>query len=193
MRKTLFAFALLTSALSIPLTAHADTIDQFTFNFPHPSNGFPSTFTVDLPSTPPPSYLGGLLGACPASDCITVLGTYPTQSSHILVNFTEISPTETEVSYAFYNLSSPIPPARAFATIFNLPALFTGPVSAPTFLTGTFDGEYRDVPVFPQSFPGTITIEPLTNSTVPEPSSFALLATGILGAITTLRHRRSMS
>lgn len=192
MRKTLFVLALLASALSIPLTSHADTIDQFTFNFPHPSNGIDGTFTIDLPASPPPSYLGGH-GTCFASDCITVIGTDPTDSTHFLVIFTEVSPTETQVSYAPYFLDSPIPPARAFGTILDLPALFTGPVSAPTFLAGTFNGEYRDVPVFPQSFPGTITIEPLTNSTVPEPSSIALMATGILGAITTLRHRKSTS
>jgi hypothetical protein len=31
MRKALFTLALFASALTIPLTAHADTIDQFTF------------------------------------------------------------------------------------------------------------------------------------------------------------------
>ncbi|WP_353068841.1 PEP-CTERM sorting domain-containing protein [Tunturibacter empetritectus] len=64
-----------------------------------------------------------------------------------------------------------------------------GPADAPTVLTGTFDGMLvPDAPI--PNIPGTITIEPLTNSTVPEPSSFALMATGILGAITTLRYRR---
>jgi hypothetical protein len=192
MRKTLFVLALLASALSIPLTAHADTIDQFTFNFPHTSDGFAGVFTIDIPASPPPNYYGGL-GTCSAPNCIVVLGTDPTESTDWLVIFTEVSPTETEISYAHYSPGSPFPPARAYGTIFDLPALFTGPVSAPTFLTGTFNGVYRDVPVFVlPPFPGTLTIEPLTNSTVPEPSSFALMATGILGAITTLRYRRSI-
>jgi hypothetical protein len=191
MRKTLFALALFASALSIPLTAHADAIDQLTFNFTKP--GFvPANAVIDIPASPPPSYLDGLFGVCPASNCITVLGTSPTGSNYYLVNFYEDSPTETFVTYAYYTaLFDPIPPARAFLNISGFPALFTGPVSSPTFLTGTFDGEYQPVVEYP-SIPGTLTIEPLTNPTVPEPSTFALMATGILGAITTLRYRKSI-
>jgi hypothetical protein len=190
MRKTLFALALLASALSIPLTAHADTIDQFSFNFVTPPIGFQTIITIDLPASPPPSYFGGF-GECPPSSCISVLGT--SGPNTYLVNFGQLSPTETIVGYAQYdNLSSPFPPARAFTQILA-PNLFTGPIDAPTFLTGTFNAVLEtDIPFLPP-FPGTITIEPLTNSTVPEPSSFALMATGILGAITTLRHRKSMS
>jgi len=188
MRKTLFALALFASALSIPLNAHADAIDQLTFNFTKP--GFvPADAVIDIPASPPPSYLDGLFGVCPASNCITVLGTSPTGSNYYLVNFYEESPTETFVTYAYYgNLSAPIPPARAFLQISGLPALFTGPVSAPTFLTGTFNGEYQPVVEYPP-IPGTLTIEPLSNPTVPEPSTFALMATGILGGITTLKRR----
>jgi hypothetical protein len=190
MRKTLFAFAILASALSIPLTAHADTIDQLTFNFSRP--GFlPADAIIDIPASPPPSYLNGLFGFCPASDCITVLGTSPTGSNYYLVNFAEVSPTQTSISYAYYgSLDAPIPPARAFYQIYGLPALFTGPVSAPTFLNGTFDGEYQAVVEFPP-IPGTLTIEPINNPAVPEPSTLTLMATGLLGAITTLKHRKS--
>jgi hypothetical protein len=189
MRKTLFALALLASALSVPLIAHADTIDQFSFNFVTPPIGFQTIITIDLPASPPPSYFGGY-GECPPLTCISVLGT--SGSNYYLVNFLQLSPTETLVGYAEYpSLSSPFPPARAFTQILA-PNLFTGPFDAPTFLTGTFNGELEtDIPFFPP-FPGTITIEPLTNSTVPEPSSFALMATGILGAISTLRYRRSI-
>jgi hypothetical protein len=189
MRKTLFALTILTSALSIPLTAHADAIDVFTFNFPTSPGFYPAILTVDLPASPPPSYLGGF-GECPPSDCISVLGY--SGSNTYLVNFYQTSPTDTFVGYALYDdLSGPVPVERAFTKIFA-PALFTGPVAAPTFLTGTFDGTYEPVVEFPL-FPGTITIEPLTSSTVPEPSTFALMATGILGTIATLRHRKSMA
>ncbi|WP_433983188.1 PEP-CTERM sorting domain-containing protein [Tunturiibacter empetritectus] len=127
------------------------------------------------------------MGSCPPDYCITALG--QSGSENLLVHFIQLSPTEMLVGYAFYQ-SGPIPPSRAFTQIL-LPLLFTGPVDAPTFLTGTFDGLYEtDIPFLPP-YPGTLTIEPLTNSTVPEPSSFALMATGILGAITILRHRRS--
>jgi hypothetical protein len=177
MRTTLFALALLTSAFSIPLTAHADAIDEFTFNFPTTSGFLPAILTVDLPASPPPSYLGGF-GECPPSDCISVLG--QAGSNTYLVNFFETSPTETFVGYALSDDPlGPPPVERAFTKIFA-PALFTGPVSAPTFLSGTFDGEYEPVIEFPL-FPGTIIIEPVTSPTVPEPSTFALLATGILG------------
>ena len=185
MRKTLFALALLTSAFSIPPTAYADDIDEFNFNFPTSSGFLPAILTVDLPASPPPSYLGGL-GICPPSDCISVLG--HSGSNTYLVNFFQTSPDATFVEYARYdNLSGPPPPARAFTQI-SAPALFTGPVSAPTFLTGTFDGEYQPVIGSPR-FPGTITIEPVTSPTVPEPSTFALLTTGILGMAGAM-HRR---
>ncbi|MBB5338608.1 PEP-CTERM sorting domain-containing protein [Tunturiibacter gelidoferens] len=181
MRKTLFALALLASALSIPLTAHADTIDQLSFDFPHISDGHPGVLTIDLPASPQPylPFVSGLfLGQSGSVDYLVQIG--------------ELSPTETLIGYAFY-VGGPIPPARAFTQIYFTTALLTGPVDAPTFLTGTFNGVYKiDVPFLPP-YPGTLTIEPLTNSTVPEPSSLALMATGILGAITTLRHRKSMS
>jgi hypothetical protein len=187
MRKTLFASAILASALSAPLTAHADAIDQFTFNFVPPPGFIPAVLTVDLPASPPPSYADGLLGQCSASDCISVLG--HSGSNTYLVNFIQFAPDSTFVEYAIYNdLSAPFPVARAYTQIYALPNLFTGPISAPTFLTGTFDGEYQPVVGHPE-FPGTLTIETLNNSTVPEPSTFALMATGILGAITTLRRR----
>jgi hypothetical protein len=189
MRKTLFVLALFASALSVPLTARADAIDVFTFNFPVPSGFVPAILTVELPASPPPSYSGGL-GICPPSNCISVLGS--SGSNTYLVNFLQFSPDSTLVEYAMYdNLLGPPPPPRAFTQI-SAPALFTGSIDAPTFLTGTFEGEYQPVVGFP-SFPGTITIEPLTTPTVPEPSTFALMATGILGAITTLRHRKSIS
>jgi hypothetical protein len=186
MRKALFALPLLASVLILPLTAHADTIDQFTFNFATPPGFVPANVTIDLPASPPPSYLGGF-GECPPAECISVLG--HSGSHTYLVNFSQMSPTETFVGYAIYDdLSGPLPVPRAFTKIFA-PTLFTGPVDAPTFLTGTYDAEYEPVIGFPL-FPGTITIEPLTASTVPEPSTFTLLATGILGAITTFKQRK---
>jgi hypothetical protein len=128
-------------------------------------------------------------GQCSSGDCIVVLG--HSGSYTPLLEFDQLSPTETLVEYAPYFLNSPFPPARAFTKILvSGPPLFTGPFDAPTFLTGTFNGEYYTGLFGFPLFPGTLTIEPLTNSTVPEPSSFALMATGILGAITKLRHRR---
>lgn len=186
MRKSLFFPVLLASALSIPLAAHADTIDQFTFNFPTPPQYFPAILTVDIPASPTP-YSADI---CRPSTCITVVGYSGPRT--FLVVFRPTSPTETYVEYALdIDLYGPQPVQRAY-TYIVAPTLFTGSIDAPTFLNGTFDAEYT--PVLPyQTYPGTITIEPLSNSTVPEPSTFALMATGILGIITTLRYRKSHS
>jgi hypothetical protein len=54
MRKTLFVLALLASALSIPLTAHADTMYQITFDFPANPPTIPSINTT-LDFAPPPT------------------------------------------------------------------------------------------------------------------------------------------
>jgi hypothetical protein len=66
---------------------------------------------------------------------------------------------------------------------FGNPQLFSGPTSAPTFLTGVFPGyDYL------LSMPATMTITPAT-SPVPEPSSMVLLGTGILGAAGALKRK----
>ena len=54
--------------------------------------------------------------------------------------------------------------------------LYTGPESAPTFLTGTFDSPGN------HDFGGEITI-------TPETSSFVLLGSGLLGALGLMRRR----
>ena len=76
----------------------------------------------------------------------------------------------------------------AFGPTFNLtgPQLFTGAISAPTFLTGSFALFAFD----DQSAAGTLTISNLS-SAVPEPSTWAmmLLGFGAVGAI--MRGRRS--
>lgn len=187
MRKTLFAFALIASALSIPLTAHADAIDQFTFSFATPPGFLPANLVIDLPASPPYSNSQFAPGIC-FQGCFSVYGTVG--NTPYVVDFQQFEPGGgTIVEYAITNpiFGAPNVP-RAYTHIFA-PNLFSGPVTDPTFLTGTFDAEYQPVIEFPE-FAGTITIEPLDNSTVPEPSTFALMTTGLLGAITTLRSRK---
>src|ERR1700730_12150123 len=106
MRKTLFAIAFLASALSIPLTAHAETIDQLSFDFPHGPDGHPGVLTIDLPASPQPLFGVSGLGYVGES----ALAIY-------LVRFLELSPSETIVGSAGY-LSFCIPPARAFTQIY---------------------------------------------------------------------------
>ena len=190
MRKTLFALAFLASAISIPLTAHADAIDQITFNFSTPPFIFPANLVIDLPASPPPSPYT-FQGMCSPFNCFDVVGT--SGGFTYILDFTQRPEGQgTLVEYAtFLPADGPPDEPRAYRQ-FLARDLFTGSLSNPTFLTGTFDATYLPLPI-PPAYSGTITIEPLTNSTVPEPSSFALMTTGILGAITTLRHRKSMS
>jgi hypothetical protein len=185
MRKTLFASAVLASALSIPLTAHADAIDQFTFSFATPPGFLPANLVIDLAASPPGS-TGGL-GIC-FQNCFSVFG--QVGDTPYVVDFMQFTPgAGTIVEYAVTNPTfGPPTQPRAYTQIFA-PNLFSGSITDPTFLTGTFDAEYQPVVGFPE-FPGTITIEPLNNSTVPEPSTLALMATGILGVISTLRSRK---
>ena len=88
-------------------------------------------------------------------------------------------------TYTNYTLTGPdvawlvIPNLEPLATVMFLP----GTYSLPQFFNG-----------IPQNTQGgilfTLTITPEAAST-PEPSTFAMMATGILGAITTLRSRKS--
>jgi hypothetical protein len=187
MRKTLFTLALIASALSIPLTAHADAIDQFTFSFATPPGFLPANLVIDLPASNPGSTTQFGPGIC-FQGCFSVYG--QVGNTPYVVDFQQFGlDGGTLVEYAITNpvFGAPNVP-RAYTHIFA-PNLFSGPVTDPTFLTGTFDAEYQPVIQFPE-FAGTISIEPLDNSTVPEPSTFALMATGLLGAVATLRSRR---
>jgi hypothetical protein len=92
------------------------------------------------------------------------------------------APGSTGVEFAFYS-GGPLPVQRAYTLIFAPEDLFTGFLSDPTFIPGTFDAVYTPFAGSP-SFPGTISIDPIETSTL------AMMATGILGAITTLRSRK---
>jgi hypothetical protein len=185
MRKALFTLALLASALTIPLTAHADTIDQFTFNFNTTSGFIPVHLTIDLPASPPPSPYTGI-DAC-AVDCFAVVG--QSGSNSYIFDFIQFAPGSTLVEFATFNPLFGPPTAPGAYTKIAAPALFTGSLSNPTFLTGSFDAQYMAVIGFP-NFPGTITIDPI-NTVTPEPSTLLLFATGLAAGMITLaiRHR----
>ena len=69
--------------------------------------------------------------------------------------------------------------------------LFTGPDNDPHVLTGTYDHSSFSLNSQYQVFDGTATITDTTPSAVPEPSSFALMGTGILGGLAAVRRRFS--
>jgi hypothetical protein len=185
MRKALFTLALL--AFLLPLTAHADAIDQFTFNFDTAPTFIPVHLTIDLPASPPPSPYNGVNGC--AVDCFAVVGQTASSINPYVFYFIQFAPGSTLVEFATFNPTFGPPTAPgAYTKIFVSEDLFTGSLSNPTFIPGTFDGEYMAVVGF-LPFPGTITIEPI-DTTAPEPSTLAMMATGILGAIATLRSRK---
>ena len=180
MRPIVLPLALLASALTLPLTAQADAIDQFTFSFDTTSGYLPFHLTIDLPASPPLSPYSALI--CGGA-CFVVLS----EPVGYIFQFSNGS-TGTDVAFAQNSLQNLLPVARAYRFVFSSEDLFTGSLSDPTFVPGTFDAMYKPFFTAP-SFPGTITIEPI-NTTVPEPSTLAMMATGILGAITTLTSRK---
>ena len=187
MRKALFTLALLASAFTLPLTAHADTIDQFTFNFPTTSTFIPVHLTIDLPASPPPSPYTGINGC--AVDCFAVVGETASNIPYVFY-FIQFAPGSTLVEFATYNpIFGPPSAPGAYTKISASEDLFTGSLSNPTFIPGTFDGQYMAVVGFP-SFPGTITIQPV-ETTTPEPSTLLLFATGLAAGliIPAIRHR----
>jgi hypothetical protein len=183
MRKALFTLALFASAFTLPLTAHADTIDQFTFNFDAAPGYHPVHVTIDLPASPPPSPYSFICGGC----FVVLSESSPTY----IFKFFQFAPGgSTLVNFAPYS-GGFIPVDRAFTQIFASEDLFTGSLSNPTFIPGTFDAVYSPFPGSPD-FPGTITIEPI-DTTTPEPSSLILLLTGTLGlAAFTVKRKRAL-
>jgi PEP-CTERM motif len=188
MSKALFTLTLLASALTLPLTAHADPMDLVTFNFSVPAQFRGSIdFSVTLPASPTAGVTGDPHdGLCGTGCFFDILG-----GSTIYDFENAFTPGETTVEYASY-APCPVcgPPEQPMAyTLFFGPNLFTDPLTDPTFLTGTFDFNYVATPQGP-NFPGTITITPESVATTPEPSTLALLTTGIFGLIAVAPRRK---
>jgi hypothetical protein len=187
MSKTFFTLALVTSALTLTLTAHADPMDLFTFNFP--ANELSIDFSVIIPASPAPAPVPSPFGSLCSTGCFpVVVNDSPGIST---VYFFDDGGSQTSIRYVSYlsgpNLGPPGQP-QAYTHIFA-PNLFSGPITGPTFLTGTFDATYFTFSGGPQFFAGTITIEPVATST-PEPSTLDLLTTGTFGLIAFAARRK---
>jgi hypothetical protein len=190
MRKALFTLALFASALSIPLTAQADTIDDFvltgggniiTFSAPASFTVFNHPHLVSASLANVATSVNGLSGY---SSNLTFYLNNEVGRGGLDFYLTSISGGGPD-TYTDYTLTGAdvaslvIPNLDPQATVIFLP----GTYSLPQFFSG-----------IPQNTQGgitfSLTITPEAAST-PEPSTFAMMATGILGAITTLRSRKS--
>jgi hypothetical protein len=175
MSKIFFTLALLASAVTLPLTAHADTIDDFVLT------GGGDTITFSLPATPSnasPVYImgGPETAGFTITDSIIVNG----QTTSALFEFTNGFAQNS----AGFILDTPGNPEY-----FHGPGLYSGSSVTPTFLTGTFTLDLF-VSTFPPEVPYTLTITPETATATPEPSTLALLTTGTFGLIAFAARRK---
>jgi PEP-CTERM motif len=165
------------------LVAYAGTIDDFVIA----GTNNPTLITFSLPANPqnviPVIGAGGADGGFELTDAISYNGQTAEGDFQFISYFYP--------GAAGISISSPI-----VSFIAQDQALYSGPSSNPTFLIGTFEESEYD-----WANPGdfnkllytvTITPEDSTPSSTPEPSTFALLATGI-GVVAAARRYHSSS
>ena len=189
MRKALFTLSLLASAFTLPLSAHADTIDDFILT------GDGNTITFSAPaiySAPNPSHM--VTATLPdIASSVNGVGGYSLFISFWLPSWPFRSGLDFEITPS---LSTGVPGVFSEYELTGPDLIELLPGTTPTFTVAEFlPGTYSLSTFFviPQNtvggIPFTLTITPEAAST-PEPSTFALMTTGILGAVTTLRSRR---
>ncbi len=177
MRKSLFLLAFFVSALTLPLTAHADSMDDFTIV----GGGHTITYSLDSSITFPnfslfnfftasaPTTIDGTSGYVETGDYYDT-GIFPHVSLILSVPDAVFGATQ------IYLLGPPF-------IDFDFVSPTTG---IATFVTGmytlqglsSFGLQPLDPPVT-----YTLTISPETSAPTPEPSSLILLTTGALGLI----------
>jgi hypothetical protein len=187
MSKALFT-VLLVAALILPLTAHADTIDDFALV----GGGYSITFSLPASFTAPnPSHLSSVVLTNIASSVNGVSGSSVNMGFY-LPNF----PFRTGIDFAITPPLSGGSGTEEFAlTGPDVIQLLSG--TTPTFTAAEFIPGMYSLPQFfngiPQNtqggIPFVLTVTPEAASATPEPSTFVLLGTGVLG-LTSLARRR---
>jgi hypothetical protein len=160
---------LVLAATSLPIAAHADTIDNFTL-----TDIFGDTITFSLPASPP------VFG--PSSPFL--FETFP-----VLLSFNPpyFGSKNLDGQILFYSVLGGgglnvliSHPGGTTPVLDHGDLLNSGTTADPTFLTGTFNVGSDTLTITPQAAP----------SSTPEPSTLVLLVTGTLGVLCLARQRR---
>jgi hypothetical protein len=183
MRKNLFLLACLASASILPLTAHADTIDDFVLT---PAAGG-STITFSLPASPP-----GNESTCPPIPGSCLPGSETSFTASTMVTIGSGTPTLDSIIFPTGRFGGGLGIFPSVGLQLMGDQLFLPDAANPTFLLGTFDvsalNPKGDPPFIDYSL--TISAEGPVAPT-PEPSSLILLITGISGLIGVTAIKRS--
>lgn len=192
MRKALFSLAVLASAFIVPLTAHADVIDDFTLA------GQGHTITYSLPATsafPDFSHFNSFTES--ASTTIDNVSGYVESSQYFFPSANTprllIDVPASVFGVGFLEFSGPVFFTSTTEPASNPPSDFQDDV-VPTFTPGTYTLQSLGSALQPFSPPVfyTLTISQETSTTpTPEPASLTLLATGALGIISVAARRRA--
>jgi PEP-CTERM motif len=183
MRHTFFStFAVTSIILASTVVARADTVDNFSFDYG------PATLTWSIPVPALPLQVNYYSATFQSP--LFLAGETAESPSEIFLSGGQGDGVDLEV---FFQLSNGIGLPSTLEFYLAGPQLFTGPLTAPVFLLGTtsLTGQLVTDPGGSHSpnVPGDLTISQESTSPVPEPSTFAMLGTG-LAAFAACRRRQ---